>query len=175
MPTRLSSSPKARSSTRWRGLSTRQRLRIAGRSFLASLDKLQAYATCRLLSILFLRAIALDNTMIYDEGEGYLDPNQEEPMEKTHLQIDGNSIAVYERGGSGAAILLIHGRSMDAKTFRHQPAGTLGTTTGSSRLTCPGTATPHRPSIRKKSTPPRAMRASSPNWSTALTCPVSWS
>jgi pimeloyl-ACP methyl ester carboxylesterase len=126
MPTRLSSSPKARSSTQWRGLSTRQWLRIAGRSFLASLDKLQAYATCRLLSILFLRAIALDNTMIYDESEGYLDPNQEEPMEKTHLQIDGNSIAVYESGGSGVAILLIHGRSMDAKTFRHQLGGVLG-------------------------------------------------
>jgi pimeloyl-ACP methyl ester carboxylesterase len=41
-------------------------------------------------------------------------------MQKRHLQIDGNSIAVYESGGSGPAILLIHGRSMDAQTYRHQ-------------------------------------------------------
>jgi len=47
-------------------------------------------------------------------------------MQKTHLQIDGNSIAVYESGGNGAAILLIHGRSVDAQTFRHQLGGDFG-------------------------------------------------
>lgn len=44
-------------------------------------------------------------------------------MQKRHLQIDGNSIAVYDSGGSGPAIFLIHGRSMDAQTFRHQLGG----------------------------------------------------
>jgi pimeloyl-ACP methyl ester carboxylesterase len=47
-------------------------------------------------------------------------------MYKTHLQIDGNTIAVYESGGEGAAILLIHGRSLDAQTFRHQLGGDFG-------------------------------------------------
>ena len=47
-------------------------------------------------------------------------------MQKRHLQIDGNSVVVYESGGSGAAILLIHGRSMDAQTFRHQLSGDFG-------------------------------------------------
>jgi len=47
-------------------------------------------------------------------------------MEQTHLQIDGNTIAVYESGGEGAAILLIHGQSVDAQTFRHQLDGDFG-------------------------------------------------
>ena len=47
-------------------------------------------------------------------------------MEQTHLQIDGNTIAVYESGGKGAAILLIHGQSVDAQTFRHQLGGDFG-------------------------------------------------
>jgi pimeloyl-ACP methyl ester carboxylesterase len=47
-------------------------------------------------------------------------------MQQKHLQIDGNSIAVYESGGSGAAILLIHGRSVDAQTFRHQLGSGFG-------------------------------------------------
>jgi pimeloyl-ACP methyl ester carboxylesterase len=47
-------------------------------------------------------------------------------MQKTHLQIDGNRIAVYESGGKGAAVLLIHGRSIDAQTFRHQLGGDFG-------------------------------------------------
>lgn len=47
-------------------------------------------------------------------------------MQQTHLQIGGNSIAVYESGGSGAAVLLIHGRSVDAQTFRHQLGGDFG-------------------------------------------------
>jgi pimeloyl-ACP methyl ester carboxylesterase len=47
-------------------------------------------------------------------------------MQQSHLQIDGNSIAVYESSGSGPAILLIHGRSVDAQTFRHQLGGDFG-------------------------------------------------
>ena len=47
-------------------------------------------------------------------------------MQQTHLQIDGDAIAVYESGGSGAAVLLVHGRSMDAQTFRHQLGGDFG-------------------------------------------------
>ena len=47
-------------------------------------------------------------------------------MQKRHRQIDGNSIAAYESGGSGADVLLIHGRSLDAQTFRHQLGGTFG-------------------------------------------------
>jgi pimeloyl-ACP methyl ester carboxylesterase len=47
-------------------------------------------------------------------------------MQQTHLHIDGNSIAVYESGGGGPAVLLIHGRSMDAQTFRHQLGGDFG-------------------------------------------------
>ncbi|MDT8307707.1 MAG: alpha/beta hydrolase, partial [Anaerolineae bacterium] len=47
-------------------------------------------------------------------------------MQQTHLHIDGNSVAVYESGGSGPAILLIHGRSVDAQTFRHQLGGDFG-------------------------------------------------
>lgn len=47
-------------------------------------------------------------------------------MHKTYLQLDGNTIAVYESGGKGAAILLIHGRSVDAQTFRHQLGGDVG-------------------------------------------------
>ena len=47
-------------------------------------------------------------------------------MHKTHLQIDENSLAVYESGGKGAAILLIHGRSVDAQTFRYQLGGDFG-------------------------------------------------
>jgi pimeloyl-ACP methyl ester carboxylesterase len=47
-------------------------------------------------------------------------------MYKTYLQIDGNTIAVYESGGKGAAILLIHGRSLNAQTFRHQLGGDFG-------------------------------------------------
>lgn len=47
-------------------------------------------------------------------------------MQHSHLQIDGNSIAVYESGGKGAAILLIHGRSFDAQTFKHQFNSPLG-------------------------------------------------
>lgn len=47
-------------------------------------------------------------------------------MLKSHLQIDENSIAVYESGGSEADVLLIHGRSMDAQTFRHQLGGGFG-------------------------------------------------
>lgn len=44
-------------------------------------------------------------------------------MEQTHLQIDGNSIAVYETRGSGPAVLFIHGQSVDARTFKHQLGG----------------------------------------------------
>jgi pimeloyl-ACP methyl ester carboxylesterase len=47
-------------------------------------------------------------------------------MQQTHLNIDGNSIAVYESGGSGAAVLLIHGRSLDAQTFSPQLGGDFG-------------------------------------------------
>ncbi len=47
-------------------------------------------------------------------------------MEQTHLQIDGNSIAVYESGGSGAELLLIHGQSADAQTFKNQLDGDFG-------------------------------------------------
>ncbi len=47
-------------------------------------------------------------------------------MQQSRLQIDGNSIAVYESGGSGAAILLVHGRSFDAQTFTHQLGGDFG-------------------------------------------------
>ncbi|MFO7664361.1 MAG: alpha/beta hydrolase [Chloroflexota bacterium] len=47
-------------------------------------------------------------------------------MDKTHVKIDGNTIAIYESGGKGAAILLIHGRSFDAQTFRHQLVGDFG-------------------------------------------------
>ena len=47
-------------------------------------------------------------------------------MEQTNLRIDGNRIAVYESGGKGPAILLIHGRSFDAQTFRHQLNGDVG-------------------------------------------------
>lgn len=41
-------------------------------------------------------------------------------MQQSHLQIDGNAIAVYDSSGSGPAVLLIHGRSVDARTFSHQ-------------------------------------------------------
>lgn len=47
-------------------------------------------------------------------------------MQQKHLQIGGNSIAVYESEGRGAAILLIHGRSVDAQTFRNQLVGDFG-------------------------------------------------
>lgn len=47
-------------------------------------------------------------------------------MQQTHLQIDGNRIAVYESGGGGPAVLLIHGNSADAHTFRHQLGGDFG-------------------------------------------------
>ena len=47
-------------------------------------------------------------------------------MQQTHLQIDGNRIAVYESEGKGAAVLLIHGQSVDARTFRHQLTGDFG-------------------------------------------------
>ncbi|MDX1417575.1 MAG: alpha/beta hydrolase [Candidatus Promineifilaceae bacterium] len=47
-------------------------------------------------------------------------------MQQSYIQIDGNSIAVYESSGTGPTILLIHGRSVDAQTFRHQLVGDLG-------------------------------------------------
>ena len=47
-------------------------------------------------------------------------------MRQTKLQINGNTIAVYESGGTGPTIILIHGRSMDAQTFSHQLEGTFG-------------------------------------------------
>jgi pimeloyl-ACP methyl ester carboxylesterase len=47
-------------------------------------------------------------------------------MKQTQLQINGNTIAVYESGGSGAAVLLIHGNSADAQTFRRQSGGDFG-------------------------------------------------
>jgi len=41
-------------------------------------------------------------------------------MKQIQLDINGNNIAVYDSGGNGAAILLIHGNSVDAQTFQHQ-------------------------------------------------------
>ena len=47
-------------------------------------------------------------------------------MEESQLEIDGNRIAVYESGGSGPAVLLIHGNSANAETFRAQLGGDFG-------------------------------------------------
>ena len=47
-------------------------------------------------------------------------------MQQSYIQIDGNSIAVYESSGNGPAILLIHGRSFDAQTFSHQLVSDFG-------------------------------------------------
>ncbi len=47
-------------------------------------------------------------------------------MQQKHLQIGKNTIAVYESSGTGAEVLLIHGRSMNAQTFRHQLDGDFG-------------------------------------------------
>jgi pimeloyl-ACP methyl ester carboxylesterase len=47
-------------------------------------------------------------------------------MKQTQLQINGNTIAVYDSGGRGAAVLFIHGNSADAQTFRRQFDGDFG-------------------------------------------------
>lgn len=47
-------------------------------------------------------------------------------MQQTQLEINGNRIVVYESGGRGPAVLLIHGNSADAQTFRHQLGGDFG-------------------------------------------------
>ena len=47
-------------------------------------------------------------------------------MQQSYVSIGGNRIATYESGGSGDAILLIHGRLVDAGTFAHQLGGDFG-------------------------------------------------
>jgi pimeloyl-ACP methyl ester carboxylesterase len=47
-------------------------------------------------------------------------------MQQTQLQINGTTLAVYESGGSGPAVLLIHGNSADAQTFSRQLSGDFG-------------------------------------------------
>ena len=47
-------------------------------------------------------------------------------MQQIQLQIDGNTIAVYESDGSGPEILFIHGNSAEAQTFKHQLSGDFG-------------------------------------------------
>jgi len=47
-------------------------------------------------------------------------------MKQRQLQFNGNTIAVYESGGSGATVIFIHGNSADAQTFRHQLEGDFG-------------------------------------------------
>ena len=49
-------------------------------------------------------------------------------MKQVQLDLDGNNIAVYESGGSGPAILLIHGNSANAQTFKHQLGDDFGKT-----------------------------------------------
>lgn len=59
-------------------------------------------------------------------------------MRQTQLQIGADTIAVYESRGSGAEVLLIHGNSADAETFKYQIDGDFGDSNRVLALDLPG-------------------------------------
>ena len=59
-------------------------------------------------------------------------------MQAQFLRIGSQAIAFYQSAGTGPAALLVHGNSSSARSFRHQLAGSAGTTLRLVAIDLPG-------------------------------------